>query len=126
MRPELTARSRRVLLLAEDEAKRLGHGYVGTEHLLLGLMREGEGVAVGIIESMGVSLEKVRNAVNFIVGSGAQNPLRRMPLETQDAERFVAAQSAPETLKIDPYRESTLKILAEIRDAILKKPDATD
>ncbi len=56
----LTPRARKVIELAVDEARRLGHHYIGTEHLLLGLVREGEGIAAGVLESLGVNLEKVR------------------------------------------------------------------
>jgi ATP-dependent Clp protease ATP-binding subunit ClpC len=59
----LTPRSKRVLVLAADEAQRLGHDYLGTEHLLLALVREGDGVAAGILESLGVRLETVRARV---------------------------------------------------------------
>ena len=59
----LTRRAKRVIELAVDEAHRLGHPYIGTEHLLLGLVREGEGIAAGVLESLGVSLEKVRAQV---------------------------------------------------------------
>ena len=58
----LTPRSKKVIELAVDEARRLKHHYIGTEHLLLGLVREGEGIAAGVLESMGVNLEKVRIA----------------------------------------------------------------
>src|SRR6266536_380913 len=56
----LTPRAKKVIELAVDEARRLGHHYIGTEHLLLGLVREGEGIAAGVLESLGVSLDKVR------------------------------------------------------------------
>src|SRR5205823_14266780 len=56
----LTPRAKKVLTLAHDEARRFGHNYIGTEHLLLGLVREGEGIAAGVLESLGVNLEKVR------------------------------------------------------------------
>ena len=58
----LTPRAKKVIELAVDEARRLNHHYIGTEHLLLGLVREGEGIAAGVLESLGVSLEKVRAA----------------------------------------------------------------
>jgi len=58
----LTPRAKKVIELAVDEARRLKHHYIGTEHLLLGLVREGEGIAAGVLESMGVNLEKVRMA----------------------------------------------------------------
>jgi ATP-dependent Clp protease ATP-binding subunit ClpC len=56
----LTPRAKKVIELAVDEARRLHHHYIGTEHLLLGLVREGEGIAAGVLESLGVNLEKVR------------------------------------------------------------------
>ena len=56
----LTPRAKKVIELAVDEARRLNHHYIGTEHLLIGLMREGEGVAAGVLESLGVTLDKVR------------------------------------------------------------------
>jgi ATP-dependent Clp protease ATP-binding subunit ClpC len=56
----LTPRAKKVIELAGDEARRLNHHYIGTEHLLLGLVREGEGIAAGVLESLGVNLEKVR------------------------------------------------------------------
>jgi ATP-dependent Clp protease ATP-binding subunit ClpC len=64
----LTPRSKRVVELAVDTADRLGHPYVGTEHLLLGLIREGEGIAAGILESLGVSLEAARRETLRILG----------------------------------------------------------
>ncbi|HEX5672167.1 MAG TPA: Clp protease N-terminal domain-containing protein, partial [Acidimicrobiia bacterium] len=53
-----TDRARRVVVLAQEEARGLNHSYIGTEHLLLGLVREGEGIAFGVLESLGVSLER--------------------------------------------------------------------
>src|SRR3990167_9521756 len=63
----LTPRAKRVIELAVDEARRLGHHYIGTEHVLLGLVREGEGIAAGVLESLSVSLEKVRAEVTRIL-----------------------------------------------------------
>ncbi len=63
----LTPRAKKVIELAVDEARRLNHHYIGTEHLLIGLMREGEGVAAGVLESLGVGLEKVREETNGII-----------------------------------------------------------
>ena len=65
----LTPRAKKVIELAVDEARRLSHHYIGTEHLLIGLMREGEGVAAGVLESLGVSLEKVREETNSIIAT---------------------------------------------------------
>src|SRR3989442_14751595 len=63
-------RAKRVLALAQDEAIRFNHNYIGTEHLLLGLVREGEGVAARVLDSLGAELSKVRTAVEFIIGRG--------------------------------------------------------
>ena len=63
-------RAKRVLALAQDEAIRFNHNYIGTEHMLLALVREGEGVAARVLDSLGVELSKVRSAVEFIVGRG--------------------------------------------------------
>ncbi len=63
----LTPRAKKVIELAVDEARRLNHSYIGTEHLLIGLLREGEGVAAGVLESLGVTLEKIRGETNRIL-----------------------------------------------------------
>jgi ATP-dependent Clp protease ATP-binding subunit ClpA len=63
-------RAKRVLALAQDEAIRFNHNYIGVEHLLLGLVREGEGVAARVLESLGVELSKVRTAVESLIGRG--------------------------------------------------------
>ena len=67
---KFTERARKVLSLAQEEAQRFQHNYIGTEHLLLGLVREGEGVAAKVLTSLGVDLEKVRKAVEEIIGRG--------------------------------------------------------
>ena len=67
----LTPRAKKVIELAVDEARRLSHHYIGTEHLLIGLMREGEGVAAGVLENLGVSLDKVRHETNRILSQSA-------------------------------------------------------
>ncbi|HEV2581954.1 MAG TPA: Clp protease N-terminal domain-containing protein [Ktedonobacteraceae bacterium] len=67
---KFTERARKVLQLAQEEAQRLNHNYIGTEHLLLGLVREGEGVAAKVLTELGVDLEKVRKAVEDIIGRG--------------------------------------------------------
>jgi ATPases with chaperone activity, ATP-binding subunit len=71
--------SRRVVVLAQDEARRLNHDYIGTEHILLGLIREGDGVAARTLESLGVSLEAVRQQVEEIIGQGQQAPSGHIP-----------------------------------------------
>ena len=70
-----TDRARRVVVLAQDEARMLSHNYVGTEHILLGLIHEGEGVAAKTLQSLGVSLDAVRQQVEEIIGRGQQQPL---------------------------------------------------
>src|SRR4051795_11222845 len=71
---KFTERARKVLQLAQEEAHRFNHNYIGTEHLLLGLVREGDGVAARVLGNMGVQLPKVRSAVEFIIGRGEQAP----------------------------------------------------
>jgi len=71
---KFTERARKVLTLAQEEAQRFNHNYIGTEHLLLGLVREGDGVAARVLSNMGVQLPKVRSAVEFIIGRGDQAP----------------------------------------------------
>ena len=68
----LTPRAKKVIELAVDEARRLNHHYIGTEHLLIGLMREGEGVAAGVLESLGVTLDKVRGETNSVLNKGGR------------------------------------------------------
>ncbi len=72
-------RARRVVVLAQEEARMLNHNYIGTEHLLLGLIQEGEGVAAKALESMGISLEAVRNQVEEIIGRGSTAPTGHIP-----------------------------------------------
>ena len=67
---KFSERARRVLTLAQEEAQHLNHSYIGTEHILLGLVREEEGVAAKVLTNLGVSLSKVRSAVEFIIGRG--------------------------------------------------------
>ena len=67
---KFTDRARKVLTYAQDEAQRFDHNYIGTEHFLLGLIREGDGTAAQVLENMGVELAKVRTAVEFIIGAG--------------------------------------------------------
>ena len=69
-----TDRARRVVVLAQEEARMLDHNYIGTEHILLGLIGEGEGVAAKALESLGISLESVRQEVEEIIGRGQQAP----------------------------------------------------
>jgi len=74
----LTPRAKRVIELAIDEARSLGHNYIGTEHLLLGLLREGEGIATSVLDSFGISLERARSEVVRVISQGAprSRPIR--------------------------------------------------
>jgi ATP-dependent Clp protease ATP-binding subunit ClpC len=74
-----TDRARRVVVLAQEEARMLNHNYIGTEHILLGLIHEGEGVAAKALEALGISLEDVRSQVEEIIGQGQQAPSGHIP-----------------------------------------------
>ena len=74
-----TDRARRVVVLAQEEARLLNHSYIGTEHILLGLIHEGEGVAAKAMESLGISLEAVRSQVEEIIGQGGSSPSGHIP-----------------------------------------------
>ena len=74
-----TDRARRVVVLAQEEARLLNHNYIGTEHILLGLIHEGEGVAAKALESLGISLESVRGQVEEIIGQGGSSPSGHIP-----------------------------------------------
>jgi ATP-dependent Clp protease ATP-binding subunit ClpA len=74
-----TDRARRVVVLAQEEARMLNHNYIGTEHILLGLIREGDGVAAKVLESLRISLDAVRQQVEEIIGRGQQAPSGHIP-----------------------------------------------
>ncbi len=100
----LTPRTKRVIELAFDEARRLGHHYIGTEHLLLGLVRQGDGVAIDVLKSMGVSLDKVRTETTRVmmknpVYAGQARQERKTPLIDQLATDLTALAEAG---KLDP------------------------
>ncbi len=76
---KFTDKARRVVVLAQEEAKMLNHNYIGTEHLLLGLIHEGEGVAAKALEALGISLDAVREQVQEIIGQGQQAPTGHIP-----------------------------------------------
>ena len=101
----LTPRAKKVVELAVDEARRMNHTYIGTEHLLIGLLREGEGVAAGVLESLGVSLEKVRAETHRILSNsspsgsqGTRSTSRTPTLDQLGIDLTVAARSD----KLDP------------------------
>ncbi|MDE2766025.1 MAG: ATP-dependent Clp protease ATP-binding subunit [Chloroflexota bacterium] len=101
----LTPRAKKVIELAVDEARRLNHHYIGTEHLLIGIMREGEGVAAGVLESLGVSLEKVRTEttriLNQSVSQGQTQSGRSTRTPTLDQLGIDLTQAARAN-KLDP------------------------
>ena len=86
---KFTERARRVLTLAQEEAQRFNHNYIGTEHLLLGLVREGDGVAAKVLANLGVELSKVRSAVEFIIGRGDRAAVGEIGL-TPRAKKVIA------------------------------------
>ena len=107
-----TDRARRVVVLAQDEARGLGHGSVGTEHLLLGLLAEGEGVAALALESLGISLEEARDQVEEIAGRGQGAPAGRIPF-TPPAKR-VLELSLREALQLGHQYVGTEHVLLSL------------
>jgi ATP-dependent Clp protease ATP-binding subunit ClpC len=85
---KFSERARRVLTSAQEEAQNLNHNYIGTEHILLGLIREEEGVAAKVLMNQGISLSKVRSAVEFIIGRGEKAPVGEIGL-TPRAKRVI-------------------------------------
>src|SRR5207249_3332827 len=85
---KFTERARKVLQLAQEEAQRFNHNYIGTEHILLGLVREGDGVAARVLNNLGIELHKVRSAVEFIIGRGDRMVMGEIGL-TPRAKRVI-------------------------------------
>ena len=110
-----TDRARRVIVLAQDEARMLNHSYIGTEHLLLGLIHEGEGVAAKALESLGLSLEQVRAQVEETIGQGQQAPSGHIPF-TPRAKK-VLEFSMREALQLNhPYIGTEHILLGLVRE----------
>ncbi|NLL90611.1 MAG: ATP-dependent Clp protease ATP-binding subunit [Dehalococcoidales bacterium] len=116
----LTTKAKRVLELSIDEARQLGHSYIGTEHLLLGLLREGEGVAAKVLDSFGITLEKARGEITRISSQTAarsrmarQQSASRTPVLDQVSHDLTAAARAD---KLDPVigREKEIERLIQI------------
>src|SRR5919109_4351000 len=135
-------RAKRVLALAQDEAIRFNHNYIGTEHLLLGLVREGEGVAARVLDSLGVELSKVRTAVEFIIGRGdsttspseitlSPRTKKVIELAIDEARRLGHAHVGTEHLLLGLARESgtlanqVLESLGVTLDAVRNQLTAT-
>src|SRR6266542_6238371 len=116
----LTPRGKKVIELAVDEARRLGHNYVGTEHLLLGLVREGEGVAAGVLESLGVNLDKVRHQVIHVLSqSSSVAPAQetKRPSKTPTLDQLgINLTEAARAGKLDPVigREKEIERVIQI------------
>ena len=115
----LTPRAKKVVELAVDEARRMNHTYIGTEHLLIGLLREGEGVAAGVLESLGVTLDKVRAETHQILshssgssGQGSRSSTRTPTLDQLGVDLTVAARAD----KLDPVigREQEIQRVIQI------------
>jgi ATP-dependent Clp protease ATP-binding subunit ClpC len=99
----VTPRAKKVLELAIDEARRLNHHYIGTEHLLLGLVREGEGIAAGVLESLGVNLEKVRAQVMQVVSQSSSYSQSKQQTKTPYMDALgVDLTEAARTNKLGP------------------------
>jgi ATP-dependent Clp protease ATP-binding subunit ClpC len=99
----LTPRAKRVIELAVDEARLLGHQYIGTEHILLGLLREGEGVAAGVLESLGVSVERVHSELNRTLSQSTHHPGTRPTTKTPTVDQLgVDLTAAARAGKLDP------------------------
>ncbi|MCH7605860.1 MAG: ATP-dependent Clp protease ATP-binding subunit [Chloroflexi bacterium] len=115
----LTPRAKKVVELAVDEARRMSHTYIGTEHLLIGLLREGEGVAAGVLESLGVNLDKVRAETHRILshssGSGTQGSRSSTKTPTLDQLGIDLTQAARSN-KLDPVigREQEIQRVVQI------------
>ena len=115
----LTPRAKKVIEVAVDEARRLNHQYIGTEHLLIGLMREGEGVAAGVLESLGVTLDKVRAETNRLIsqntpqsGQSTKTNAKTPTLDSLSIDLTAAARAG----KLDPVvgRQKELQRVTQI------------
>jgi len=115
----LTPRAKKVIEVAVDEARRLNHQYIGTEHLLIGLMREGEGVAAGVLESLGVTLDKVRAETNRLIsqttpqsGQATKTNAKTPTLDSLSVDLTTAARAG----KLDPVigRQKELQRVTQI------------
>ena len=117
----LTPRAKKVVELAVDEARRMNHTYIGTEHLLIGLLREGEGVAAGVLESLGVTLEKVRTETHRILsnsstGSGSSQSTRTGTRTPTLDQLGIDLTNAARDNKLDPVvgRDSEIQRVVQI------------
>src|SRR5918997_847213 len=116
---KFTERAKKVLVLAQEEAQRFNHNYIGTEHLLLGLVREGEGIAAGVLSNLGVNLEKVRSQVIQVVsqsgpgtGEGGKQQSRTPTIDQMGVDLTANARAG----KLDPIigRETEIERVIQI------------
>ena len=115
----LTPRAKKVIELAVDEARRLGHSYIGTEHLLLGLVREGEGIASGVLESLGVNLDNVRVELSNLIDKKSPNESKRTQkkVKTPTLDQLgIDLTKAAQNQELDPVvgRESEIERAIQI------------
>jgi len=110
-----TDRARRVVVLSQEEARLLNHNYIGTEHILLGLLREGDGVAAEALESLEISLEAVRQQVEEIIGRGQQAPSGHIPF-TPRAKRVLELSLRESRQLGDDYISTEHILLGLIRE----------
>jgi hypothetical protein len=106
---KFTDRARRVVVLAQEEARALNHNYIGTEHILLGLIHEGQGVGAKALESLGISLDAVRQRVEAIIGTGQRAPSGHIPFTPR--AKTVLELSLAESLRLGHNYISTEHIL---------------
>jgi hypothetical protein len=122
-----TSRARRAVVLAQEEARRLRHAHIGTEHLLLGLLSEGEGVAAKALEALGVSLDAARARVEAIIGRGTDDPVGHVPftprakkvleLSLREAKQYHHRHLGTEHLLLGLVREGE-GVGAQVLDAL--------
>jgi ATP-dependent Clp protease ATP-binding subunit ClpC len=112
---DLTARAKKVIAYAVEEAKRLNHHYIGTEHLLLGLVRNGEGVATGVLDIMGVSLEQVRTQVMRVLRQGTGSGMERSSASASSSSGSSGSSSQRQSKT--PYLDALGADLTEMAEA---------
>jgi ATP-dependent Clp protease ATP-binding subunit ClpA len=110
-----TERARRVLVLAQEEAQRVHHNYIGTEHLLLGLIRENEGIAARVLVNMGIELRTVRSQVEFIIGRGDRMVMGQIGLTPRAKKILELAVDEARRLR-HPYIDTEHLLLSLVRE----------
>lgn len=95
---KFTDRARQIVVISQEEARRLGHGYIGTEHILLGLVREGQGIAAKTLESLGIPLDEVREKVEEYIGHTDETVAGRIPFT--ESAKMVLAQAVTAAVEL--------------------------